>query len=191
MPPERSSSARSCRCAAQSLATLRRRRNGRAPLAVPSRHAHERARGPAGRLIGVVACLGALTSCSPAVDRVAPPLPLPAVHEVAHITASSGARGAVITDRESVERFLAFLTSHNDGWRIPAGTFPTPQWTIELAGEPGALLVLWLGPNWLGGREGSGTARDNRLRDLSAKARLTLLDILGVMDPPNYALLWR
>ena len=82
------------------------------------------------------------------------------------------------------------LAAHNDGWRTPAGTFPAPQWTIELAGETGTLLVLWLGPNWLGGREGSGSARDNRLRDLSTTARLALLDILGVADPPSYALLW-
>jgi hypothetical protein len=82
------------------------------------------------------------------------------------------------------------LAAHNDGWRTPAGTFPAPQWTIELAGEARTLLVLWLGPNWLGGREGSGSARDNRLRDLSTTARLALLDILGVAEPPSYALLW-
>jgi hypothetical protein len=135
--------------------------------------------------------VGVLTGCSPSLDRAAPPLPLPAVHEVGHIAASSGARGALIADRASVERLLAFLAAHNDGWRRPTGTFPTPQWTIELVGERGVLLVLWLGPNWLGGREGAAPARDNRLRDLSAEARLTVLDILGVVDPPSYAALWR
>jgi hypothetical protein len=156
---------------------------------VGSRRSRRPARGPEGPLISVFISVALLASCSTTVDRAAPPLPLPAVHEVASITAASGARGAVITDRESIERFLAFLAAHNDGWRTPAGTFPTPQWTIELAGEAGLLLVLWVGPNWLGGREGSGSNREHRLRDLSAEARRALLDILGVIDPPSYAAL--
>ena len=86
----------------------------------------------------------------------------------------------VIEDPKEVERFLAFLRVHNDEWRKPWNTFPGGQYTVTLERDKELLLVLWMGSNWLGGREGSGGFSDNRLRSLSDTERAELLEILGI-----------
>jgi hypothetical protein len=64
-----------------------------------------------------------------------------------------------------------------------SGTFPTPEWTIRLVGQRHDHLVLWRGPNWLGGREGQAAAKSNRLRNLSPKEHDEALTMLGAARP--------
>jgi hypothetical protein len=113
----------------------------------------------------------------------APPLPIPAAPDVDYIGLSPGTNETVIRDPKVIAQFVAFLSSRNTDWRQPWDTFPTPQWTIRLVGRGHDHLVLWLGPNWLGGREGRAAAKSNRLRSLSQKEHDEALKILGAARP--------
>jgi hypothetical protein len=133
-------------------------------------------------LRGSVGLAALICSLSTAAAYVRP-LPIPAAPAVARIVVSAEPGSKTVkdvTDPRVIQQFLAFLTARNDGWREPFDTFPTPQWTIRLEGREGPLLVLWLGPGWLGGREGAGSAADRRLRSLPQKDRTELITILGV-----------
>ena len=72
------------------------------------------------------------------------PLSIPSAGAVERIVIVARPGEAVIKDRAVIERFLAFLTAHNDRWRQPWDTFPTPQWTIRLEGKEisGSLTAL-------------------------------------------------
>lgn len=123
----------------------------------------------------------ALPSCASTASR----LPVPESSAVGRVVvtlpgAGSQDRERVIEDRKAVERFVAFLRAHNDGWRKPWGTFPTSQYTVSLKRGEELLLVVWVGTNWIGGREGGGGASDNRLRSLSDRERAEVLEILGI-----------
>ena len=111
--------------------------------------------------------------------QAAPSLPIPAAGDVDRIVVSVHSGEAVITDPRVIDEFVAFLKARNRHWSRPWGTFPTPEWTIRLIGRKDPVLVLWLGPNWLGGREGLAGAQANRLRSLSEKDRAEALRILG------------
>ena len=110
---------------------------------------------------------------------------------------------------------MTILSAHNDGYyyapfdtlpeiisqvmSILAGRdgyygfnkFPTPEHTITVLGSEGDLLVVWFGPNWLGGRELRPTVTEKRLRDLDPGDRSLLLHLLSrdtanQRVPPNY-----
>ena len=79
-----------------------------------------------------------------------------------------------------MERVLTFLAARNDNWTKTPFTYPSPQWTIELRKDKELVLVVWLGPDWMGGREGNGSVDDCRLRTLSEKDQAELFEILGL-----------
>jgi hypothetical protein len=121
-----------------------------------------------GRTLAASVALAALI-CSISAAADAQPLPIPPPHAVARIVVAAEPGNKTVkevTDPQVIQQFLAFLTARNDGWRTPFDTFPTPQWTIRLEGREGLLLALWLGPGWLGAREGGGSAADLRHRHL-------------------------
>jgi len=84
-----------------------------------------------------------------------------------------------LEDPETIGRFVAFLRAHNEHWSTPRDTFPTPQRTVSLQNGKDDLLILWLGPNWIGGQEGNGRS-DSRLRALSGPEMAEVLQILGL-----------
>lgn len=55
----------------------------------------------------------------------------------------------------------------------------TLQYTVSLKRDGELLLVIWLGSNWVGGREGNGGASDNLLPSLSTAERVELVEILA------------
>ena len=131
------------------------------------------------RASSVVGLALVLAAAIASAEPSAPPLPIPAAREVDHIVLIARSGEAVITDAKVIEDFVAFLRARNTDWRTPWDTFPTPQLTFHVVGRENLDLVLWLGPNWLGGREASAGARDNRLRSLSEKDHAEALKILG------------
>ncbi len=118
------------------------------------------------------------TACGFADERL---FPVPKADETDRIVVSDGTgRGPVIKDPKRIERLLEFLKTRKDGWQSPWYTFPVPQQTIRLEKSNGLVKVLWLGPNWIGGRGGSGGPSNCRLRPLSGKDRTELLNILDI-----------
>jgi hypothetical protein len=137
---------------------------------------------PRGPLV-VLTTLACLVSTAAADGR---PLPIPESRAVARIVVSPAHGDKTvkeITDPRVIQQLLAFLAARNDRWQRPFDTFPTPQWSIRLEGREGLLLMLWLGAGWLGGREGGGTADDNRLRPLLQADRIELIRLLGLTSP--------
>ena len=133
-------------------------------------------------MLVLVAVTAAIPSCVSTADR----LPVPEASAVTRVVVSwRGASGAEreelgVDDPKAIERLLTFLRMHNDGWRKPWDTFPTPQYTVSLKRGEELLLVVWVGTDWIGGREGSGGASDNRLRSLSDRERAEVLEIVGI-----------
>jgi hypothetical protein len=130
-------------------------------------------------VLGAACTVLALASCT----STAPRLPVPEGLTGGQLVVSPRSPDLpnhefVIDDARTVERFLSFLRAHNNGWRTPWDTFPIPQYTVSLKRNKELVLVIWVGTNWLGGREGSGG--DNRLRSLSDQERTEVLQILGV-----------
>jgi hypothetical protein len=128
-----------------------------------------------------VAATAAVSLFTPTASQ----LPVPEASKVDRVVISwRGAgrqeRELVTTDPKAIARFLTYLRNHNDGWRKPWDTFPSQQYTASLKRGEELLLVVWVGTNWIGGREGSGSASDNRLRSLSGRERTQVLDILGI-----------
>jgi len=134
-----------------------------------------------GPMIATVAVVLA-TAIAPA-EAGAPRLPIPTAADVDYIALSSGSHESVIRDRKTITDFVAFLSERNTDWRKPWDTFPTPEWTIRLVSRGDDHLVLWLGPNWLGGREGHAAAKNNRLRSLSQRDHDEALKLLGAVRP--------
>lgn len=113
------------------------------------------------------------------------PLPIPDAVGVERIVISYDpdsikGKEVVVKDANRIKRVLSFLKERNSGWEKTWHTFPSPQWTIRLEKGETLLLVLWLGPNWMGGREGQGDSSDNRLRTFVKKDRDELFQILGL-----------
>jgi len=133
----------------------------------------------------LVLMAAAVTAVIPSCASTASRLPVPessAVGRVVVTLPGAGRQGRerVIEDRKAVERFVAFLRAHNDGWQKPWDTFPSSQYTVSLKRGEELLLVVWVGTNWIGGREGGGGSSDNRLRSLSDRERAEVLEILGI-----------
>jgi len=110
-----------------------------------------------------------------------PPLPLPPSSSVIEIGVASGniEFKRRIVDPETIAGVLALLSSNNSGYRYPVGTFPGAQYTLVFRDHERERLVVWVGPDWLGGRELPGSARANRLRGLAAGERAKLLSLIG------------
>jgi hypothetical protein len=127
--------------------------------------------------VGVAA---AISSCASTAGH----LPVPEASAVNRLEVSrSGGdpeREFVIEDAKTVERFLSFLRRHKDGWYKPWDTFPTPQYSVSLKRDDKLVMVVWVGTNWIGGREGGDGAADNRLRSLSDRERAEILEILRI-----------
>ncbi len=81
-------------------------------------------------------------------------------------------RTSIIDHQPTIERFLAFLRSHDDGWREPWDTFPTGQYTVILRQGDEFVMSVWIGANWIG--------TDNRLRSLSDPERVEVLAMLDI-----------
>ena len=88
-----------------------------------------------------------------------------------------------IMDPREIEEVMNILESVNSRMRGAATTFPTPTHTISFTDTSGTNLVMWIGVNWIGGRNNlEGSPSNNRLRPLHGEERTKLFRILGIED---------
>jgi hypothetical protein len=118
-------------------------------------------------------------------DRPATPLRLPEPTKVDRIIVTgdslpSNKLQLTLTDSKDIGKVLAFIRTRNDGWITPWYTFPGPRYTIEFEYKKTLVVVLWVGPTWIGGRQGEQGSSANRLRSLPEKDLTELLQFLGV-----------
>jgi hypothetical protein len=113
------------------------------------------------------------------------PLMLPAPGSVTQVEVSEWPqRGGEASKRtidapETISAILAALSANNKGYDPPLDTFPGPQYGLVFAGEKGNLLVVWIGPDWLGGAELPTSEPGKRLRALPPDERARLLSLIG------------
>jgi hypothetical protein len=126
--------------------------------------------------------------CDSFTDKPAEKLTIPAAASLDQIVISwkgdpfaRDEEKIVITDRETIERVVALLNRLNSDWHKPWDTFPGPQYSISLQQKGKHVKSLWVGGNWLGGRD-IDDAKHNQLRSLTAKDRKELLDLLGIKE---------
>ena len=140
-----------------------------------------------GRLTRLSLC-ALLAGCT----QPARPLAIPPAGNVARIdfTRWSGTenQGMVrIHDREQVERILALLALNNAGYfrrryRFGPGEPTGQQYSIAVQGELSVPLVVWVGPDWLGGVDETVEKdgwRQARYRPLGPAERAELLRACG------------
>ncbi len=86
-----------------------------------------------------------------------------------------------IKDNAQITSLIALLGGLNSNMYKTAFTYPTPQYGIVIHDREGTNLVVWIGPNWLGGRNNiKGPSAQERLTTLNETDRIKLLKLLGV-----------
>ena len=114
------------------------------------------------------------------------PLLLPKVDDMAAIEVYEGVleqrkQVQVITDPRVIEGILEFVKSNNTGWHTTWNTYPTPQATAVFRGkEKGSEMLLWFGPNWVGGHAAPISPKKAYLWGLSASKLQELKSKLGI-----------
>jgi hypothetical protein len=86
----------------------------------------------------------------------------------------------LITDPHKIAGLLDFVAKRNRDWRKPGHTFPVGEYTVSLERNNATVLVLWISPGWMGGREGGRGASDNRLRSLTSEDWTKLVELLEI-----------
>ena len=129
-----------------------------------------------------------LSACSSSVE----PLRVPDAAAVSSIEgtisnsydiAAAAYRDSVaVTDPARIKRIIEFLTTLNSNMVVPPGTFPTPSHTLEFKDVGGVNLVVYIGLNWVGGRNNVQGGSQNRLRNISNEQRTQLLQLVGLKD---------
>src|SRR5689334_15108037 len=69
-----------------------------------------------------------------------------------------------ITDSEKIGSVIDFLDQHNSFWYGEITTFPSSRFTAVFYDKGEVKLVLWIGYEWIGGRNGGEERKDNRQR---------------------------
>jgi hypothetical protein len=109
---------------------------------------------------------------------------LPGAADVAELVVSENRHGdheiGRVTDRAKITTVLEILAEHNSGYSVPLDTFPGPDYTILFHTHSGQEVVVWVGANWLGGRELRPLLKDKRLREVTPEEKSALFAALGI-----------
>jgi len=131
-----------------------------------------------------------LAGCASLRDAPAQPIAMPRAGTVDRIKVELSnefdekwPRNIEVTERDKIDRFIEYLRARNDNWRKPWDTFPVSRYTIVLQRGKETVVVLWVSPGWIGGREGNQGASDNRLKSISPEEWTSLMKLLGVSNP--------
>jgi hypothetical protein len=133
-------------------------------------------------LIPVVAVISLLSAGS----LQAEPLSLPVQGEVTEIvtTWNDGIHAedqiSRITDPAQIESALAALRSLNSGLRKPGSKISSPQFITRYLRGESEVLIIFVGKNWMGGREGTAVPTNIRIRRISAEQRHQFLSSIGI-----------
>lgn len=129
-----------------------------------------------------------LSACSSSIE----PLRIPDASAVSSIVGTisnsydiaTGAYrdSATITDSAQIKRIIEFLSTLNSNMIVPLGTFPGPSHALEFKDTSGVNLVVYIGLNWVGGRNDVQGGDQNRLRNISEEQRTQLLQLVGLKD---------
>jgi len=134
------------------------------------------------------ASLLALIACASRVE----PLRIPDASTVSLIkgtisnsydVATSTVRESVtITDPRRIQRVIALVGALNSDMSVPSGTYPTPTHTLAFTDSGDLNLVVFIGLNWVGGRNNNEGHSQNRLRGITDDQRSELLRAMGLKD---------
>ena len=122
-----------------------------------------------------------LASC-----KSAEPIKVPSASEVQKVEVMAGVMEqqkviAVITEKQKINEILTFINTNNSKWFKPWDTYPTPQATAIFRSSVDApLLILWFGPNWVGGQGMPQGPKAAKLWKLEEEKLMTLKRLLGV-----------
>ncbi len=87
----------------------------------------------------------------------------------------------VITDSKIINEIVAFVKANNSGWHTTWHTYPTPQATAVFRGhEKDTEMLLWFGPDWVGGHAAPISPKKAYLWGLSASKLQELKSKLGI-----------
>ncbi|MBN1589460.1 MAG: hypothetical protein JW888_08090 [Pirellulales bacterium] len=125
--------------------------------------------------------VSAFGSNSPAL--AARPVTLPDAEKITSIevtpNVSEQPKTTVITDKDRIGQFVAFVNARPTGWKRPWFTFPAGEYTVTVKQGEKYLAAFWISRNELG-----GTRYDNsepkQLRSLSKTEWQKLQAILGL-----------
>ncbi len=121
------------------------------------------------------------------------PLKVPAADRVVSIEArisnsydieTTKYKGSVtITDPAKIAQVIAQVSQLNSGMSRSLDTTPTPTHTLVVTDKDQMGLVIFIGLNWIGGRNNvAGSAAEDRLRQISDEQRTALLNKVGIND---------
>lgn len=88
-----------------------------------------------------------------------------------------------IRDISSIKKIIEYFTHVNKDMESAFLAVPTPTHTIIVTGSNSDKLVIYLGANWIGGKNIiSGVVYESRFRNISVDQRLQLLCLLSIDD---------
>jgi|GEM_PF-3258686 len=88
---------------------------------------------------------------------------------------------AVITEKQKINELLTFINTNDSNWYRPWDTYPTPKITVMFRRSSDApLLILWFGPNWVGGQSMPYGPKAPKLWKLEEEKMLKLKRLLSV-----------
>ena len=139
------------------------------------------------QILAVASAL-ALTACSNSIG----PLQIPAAETVSSIEGTISSSydlptktyrdSVTITDASQIRRVVSLLEALNSDMSVPFDTFPLSTHTLAFTDSGGVNLVVYIGLNWIGGRNNGVEGSKNRLRSVTDEQRSELLNAVGLKD---------
>jgi hypothetical protein len=114
------------------------------------------------------------------------PLSLPESNDIAAIEIYEGVLEArkqtqVITDVKVISDIVGFVKANNSGWHTTWNSYPTPTVTVVFRGkEKGTKMLLWFGPDWVGGHASPISPKKAYLWGLSVSKLQEIKSKLGI-----------
>jgi hypothetical protein len=83
-----------------------------------------------------------------------------------------------ITDPKQIEAAIEMMKSLNSNLRKPWKNFTSPQYVTIFLHDSSEMLVVFMGVNWIGGREGNTSSAHIRMRRITSEQRQQFLSTI-------------